>query len=161
MAADTAGGEWKLPWAGGCRCGALRFAITQPPMLTGACHCTGCQKMSASAYSLTVTVPQQGFAVTEGEAVIGGLHGAEARHHHCGHCLSWVYTTVPAMDWFVNVRATMLDDAAWFRPYMEVWRSEGLPWAQTGAVRSYPALPEMAAFEELMADFARDGARPG
>ena len=67
--------EWKLPWEGGCRCGAVRIRVTRPPMLTGACHCTGCQTMSASAYSLTVTVPADGFEVMKGEPVLGGLKG--------------------------------------------------------------------------------------
>ncbi|TMJ34620.1 MAG: aldehyde-activating protein, partial [Alphaproteobacteria bacterium] len=52
--------EWKLPWEGGCLCGRIRFRITAPPLLTMACHCSGCQKLSASAYSLTIAVPSQG-----------------------------------------------------------------------------------------------------
>ncbi len=27
----------------------MRFQITAPPLLTMACHCTGCQRMTASA----------------------------------------------------------------------------------------------------------------
>ena len=67
--------EWKLPWEGGCRCGAVRIRVTKPPLLAMACHCTGCQRMSASAFSLTLTLPADGFAVTRGEPVIGGLQG--------------------------------------------------------------------------------------
>lgn len=153
--------DWKLPWEGGCRCGALRVRVTAPPLLTGACHCTGCQRMTGSAYSLTVTVPKDGFELIAGEPIIGGARNPEVRHHHCGRCLSWVYTTLPAMDFFVNLRATMLDDAGWFVPFTEVWTSEGLPWAKTGAARSYGTSPEFAAYEGLMAEFAEKGARPG
>ena len=35
-----------LPLEGGCRCGQVRLKISAPPLLTMACHCTGCQKMS-------------------------------------------------------------------------------------------------------------------
>ena len=129
--------DWKLPWEGGCRCGALRFRVTQPPMLTSACHCTGCQKMSASAYSLSVTVPATGFEVAAGTPATGGLHGPEVHHHHCGHCKSWVFTRVEGLDFFVNLRATMLDGHGWFRPFVEVWTSEKLPWAETGAAHSF------------------------
>ena len=76
--------EWKLPWDGQCRCGQTRFRITAAPFLTMACHCTGCQRMSASAFSLSVAVPAEGFAVTAGEPVIGGLHGT-TRHFFCPH----------------------------------------------------------------------------
>ena len=39
---------------GGCRCGRVRLRVEAPPLITMACHCTGCQRMSASAFSLTV-----------------------------------------------------------------------------------------------------------
>lgn len=67
-----------LPCNGGCRCEQLRFQATAPPILTMACHCTGCQRMSASAFSLTAMFPTNGFVVTKGEPVIGGLHRAPA-----------------------------------------------------------------------------------
>ena len=67
--------DWKLPWEGGCRCGRVRLRVTEPPLLASACHCTGCQRMSSSAFSLTLTVPSGGFEVTAGEPVVGGLHG--------------------------------------------------------------------------------------
>jgi hypothetical protein len=152
--------DWKLPWEGGCRCDSVRVRVTTPPLITGACHCVGCQKMSASAFSLSVTIPADGFEVIAGDVEIGGLHGPQIRHHHCRRCKSWVFTRVGGMDWFVNLRATMLDDHAWFTPYMEVWTSEALPWAKTGAVRSYATAPAMEDYEGLMADFAREGLRP-
>ena len=64
---------------GGCRCGQVRLKISAPPLLTMACHCTGCQQMTASAYLVERAIPSEGFEVTRGEPVIGGLHGA-ARH---------------------------------------------------------------------------------
>ena len=56
-----------------------------------ACHCTGCQRMTASAFSLSALYPSSGFEVTEGRPVIGGLHGP-ARHFFCPHCMSWLFT---------------------------------------------------------------------
>jgi len=61
------------------------------PLLAMACHCTGCQRMSASAFSLSAAIPTAGFAVLKGEPVLGGLHGA-AHHYFCPHCMSWVFT---------------------------------------------------------------------
>lgn len=112
--------DWKLPWDGGCRCGALRFEITQPPLIASVCHCRGCQRMSASAFSTTLVIPGDGFAMTAGAPVIGGIHGKDAHHQHCDRCKSWVFTKMAAPEMnFVDLRATMLDDASWFVPYME------------------------------------------
>jgi hypothetical protein len=152
--------DWKLPWEGGCRCGAVRVRVTQPPILTSACHCTGCQTMSASAYSLTVTVPAEGFEVIGGTPVIGGLHGEQVHHHHCDHCKSWVFTRVDGLDFFVNLRATMLDEHRWFAPFVEFWTDERLPWAETGAPHSFGTVPDLDGFQPLIAEFAEKGARP-
>jgi hypothetical protein len=153
--------DWKLPWTAGCRCDRVRMRITAPPLLTRACHCTGCQRMSASAFSLTVTVPAKAFEVTAGEPVIGGLHGPN-KHHFCSFCKSWLFTIPegPLAQMFTNVRATMLDERRWFAPFVEVSRAEGLPWAHTGAVHSFPDIPPMEAYTALVAEFAEKGPRP-
>ena len=143
-----------LPMEGSCRCGQVRLKISAPPILTMACHCTGCQKMSASAFSLSAAIPSQGFEVTGGEPVIGGLHGSDAHHYHCPRCKSWMFTRPVGMDWFVNLRPTMLDDPKWFVPFIETYTSEKLPWAATPAVHSYEAFPPMEAYEGLAKEFA-------
>lgn len=133
--------------------------ITAPPLLTMACHCSGCQRMAASACSLSIAIPKEGFAVVEGEPVIGGLHGPN-RHHYCPHCKTWLYTEPDGLDFFVNVRATLLEDHAWFVPFVETCTEEGFAWAKTGAVHSYPNIPDLSVYEPLLAEFAEKGARP-
>jgi hypothetical protein len=146
--------DWTQAQDGGCRCGALRFRLTGAPFLTSVCHCTGCQKMTGSAFSLTVTAPAQAFEVLLGEPVIGGLHGPVAHHFHCDECKSWVFTRAGGMDWFVNIRATMLDQPDDAPPFLETWTSEKLPWAETGAVKSYPGNPDWNDWEALTAEYA-------
>jgi hypothetical protein len=144
-----------LPIEGGCRCGKVRFAITKPPMVTMACHCTGCQKMSGSAFSTTVMAPSDGFEVTEGKPVIGGMHDARVRHHHCDHCKSWVFTRIEPDMGFVNVRGGALDDPSWFAPFVESYTREKLPWAETGARHSFEKFPEPEEYGRLLAEFAQ------
>lgn len=104
-------------------------------------------------------VPAAGFAVIEGEPVIGGLHGP-SRHYHCPHCKSWLFTRPEGMDEMVNVRAMMLDDAAWIAPFAETCRAEGFAWAQTGARHSFDGIPANETFGPLIAEFADSGPRP-
>ena len=109
---------------------------------------------SGKHYSLSAAVPAEGFEVIEGEPVIGGLHGPDAHHYHCPHCKSWMFTRPEGMDWFVNLRPTMLDDAKWFSPFIETYTSEKLPWATTPAVHSYETFPPFEAYEGLVKEFA-------
>lgn len=138
---------------GGCRCGQVRFRVSAPPLLTMVCHCTGCQRMTGSAFSLSGAYPSAAFEVIQGEPVVGGLHG-DIRHMFCPHCMSWMFTRIPQADWLLNVRATMLDDAAEFTPYMESFTDEKLPWVTTPAVRSFPRFPADAEWPELFAAYA-------
>ncbi|HET9621119.1 MAG TPA: GFA family protein [Kofleriaceae bacterium] len=130
----------KLPARGACRCGQVQIEITAPPLLTMACHCRGCQRMASSAFSLSVAVPSAGFAVVQGEPVIGGLHGP-TKHFFCPHCMTWMFTRPEGLDWLVNVRTTMLDDAIGLAPFIETYTEDKLPWVTTGAVHSFAKLP--------------------
>ncbi|SEK16069.1 MULTISPECIES: GFA family protein [unclassified Variovorax] len=156
---DPATGDWQLPWEGGCRCGQVRLRISAPPLLAMACHCTGCQRMTASAFSLSLAIPTPGFEVTAGEPVIGGLHG-DSHHCFCPHCKSWLFTRTEGLDYFVNIRAGALDHHEWFVPFVETWTDEKLPWASTPAKHSFGALPAMDAFPALIEAYAKEGARP-
>jgi hypothetical protein len=132
--------------------------ISAPPLLTMACHCKGCQRMSASAFSLGVAIPSEGFAVIQGEPVIGGLHGAN-RHYFCAYFMSWIFTRAQGIDQFVNVRPTMLDDASWFAPFIETCTQERLPWAVTDAVYSFETFPPAAEWAGLTTEYARQAAK--
>jgi hypothetical protein len=54
----------------------------------------------------------------------------------------------------------MLDDHAWFVPFVETCTSEALPWAKTNAAHSFPNIPPPDAFGPIVAEFAATGARP-
>ena len=142
-----------LPAEGGCRCGRVRIRVSAAPLIAMACHCTGCQRMSSSAFSFSAAIPAEGFAVIAGEPVIGGLHGPDTHHFFCDHCMTWMFTRPEGMDWFVNLRPTMLDEPGWFAPFVETFTSEKLAFAETGAVHSYEQFPPMEAYEELVKEY--------
>lgn len=137
---------------GACRCGKVRFTVEGDPLATMACHCTGCQRMTASAFSLSSLYDSDRFSVTQGDPVLGGLKGA-TRHYFCPDCLSWMFTRPEGMDALVNVRATLLDNAATYRPFVETFTSEKLPWATTGAAHSFETFPPPESFPQLLAEF--------
>ena len=109
--------------------------------------------MTASAFSTTLTLPVDALEITEGEPELGGLHSEEARHHHCRWCKSWIFTALPPEFGAVNLRATMLDEASWFVPFMETQVAEKLQWVTIPAKRSFERFPEPKDFPILMEEF--------
>jgi hypothetical protein len=109
--------------------------------------------MSSSAFSVTAICAASGFEVTKGVPVLGGLRAPELRHFFCGDCMTWAFTRPAMLPQVVNVRPTLLDEHAWFAPFMETWTATRLPWAQTGALRSFEAFPPMDAFDALLAEY--------
>jgi len=142
----------QLPIEGSCMCGDCRISISIAPIITMACHCKGCQKLSASAFSLTAMVPADGFKLIKGRTQIGALHGDDP-YHYCAKCLNWLYTS-PANAPFVNVRPTMFDAPAWSTPFIESYVSEKLPWATTSARHSFDRFPAEHQYGQLMAEYA-------
>jgi hypothetical protein len=152
--------EWKLPWSASCLCGQVKMRVSAPPVIAMACHCRGCQKLTSGAYSLTLMIPPGGFEVAEGEPVLGALHRPESQHHYCPHCKNWVFTTAPGLQGMTNFRPSMLEDASWVVPYIESNVTQKLPGVVTGAKHSFEGFPTPDKYPELMAGYAREGARP-
>ena len=143
-----------LPLGGSCLCGAVRMEITAVPMMTLACHCRDCQKLCASAYSLTAMIPADGFSTSGVDPVIGGLRSAQRRHHYCPECMTFLFTRIRGAEHRVNVRATLLDELSWFVPFVEVMTKERLPWVSLPARHSFATLPaSREAFGELLAEY--------
>lgn len=144
----------RLPLEGGCRCGAVRVVLEAPPLLTAACHCTGCRRMSGSAFALTALVPPAAFRVTAGETVPAGLQGPALQHQACPRCKSWMFTRIVGVEAFLNLRPAVLDDDGWFVPFIETMTREKLPWASTPARHRFAGFPAMKELPALIAEFA-------
>lgn len=147
----------QLPATGTCRCGRVRLRVTKPAMLSMACHCHGCQKMTGSAFSLSLALPADGVEVVEGELIRGGLQ-EEHSHLYCAFCKSWVMTRPAGLDWLVNLRPSVLDPHADFVPFIETCTDARLAWASTPARHSYAGFPSMEDYQPLVEAYAAETA---
>lgn len=141
-----------LPIDGACMCGECRMRVKAQPIITMACHCKGCQRLSASAFSLTAMIPAEAFELLSGKTLVGALHGANP-YRYCVNCLNWLYTELSSAP-FVNVRPTMFDAPSWSTPFIESYVGEKLPWAKTTARHSFEKFPEPHQYGALMAEYA-------
>lgn len=71
--------------AGGCQCGAVRYALDQQPVNVHVCHCRMCQKAVGGPFAVICPVMKTAFRVTRG--TISYFHSSDvARRGFCAAC---------------------------------------------------------------------------
>jgi len=71
--------------SGGCQCGAVRYAIAEPPRVVAICHCRMCQKATGSIVWPYFTVARSAFSMTRG-ALSHFRSSAMALRGFCSAC---------------------------------------------------------------------------
>jgi hypothetical protein len=74
-----------LPQTGGCHCGKIRYEITEAPQSVYACHCRDCQRLTSSAFSMGVVVPETAFKLSgvQPRALAGMSSGSRPHSTRC------------------------------------------------------------------------------
>jgi len=152
---------FSLPLHGHCRCGQIRYRVTQAPRFIFACHCTDCQQLTGSAFSMGMVVPEAGFGL-EGQPHSWekkGESGGWSRQFTCRECAGWTHTTTENTEGLVIVRPMTLQQHSWVRPVAQLFTRSALPWA---------LMPVQFSFETEFKDpspleqaFAAGGISPG
>jgi hypothetical protein len=115
--------------AGGCQCGAVRYAIAEPPLRLYVCHCRECQKQSASAFGMSLIVRRAAFAVMQGETRGWSRHADSGRTmacFFCAECGSRLCHEREGID-TISVKAGTLDTPMDFSGAVHIWTSRKLP----------------------------------
>ena len=55
-------------YKGGCACGAIRYEISDEPMVMNDCQCGDCQRMSGTGHGSYLTFPRRSAVKLTGEA---------------------------------------------------------------------------------------------
>jgi hypothetical protein len=118
--------------AGGCLCGAVRYASDAEPALVAVCHCATCQKNTGSAFSLNLAMPTDSVTVT-GQSLAtyedrAGASGKPFYRKFCSLCGSPISGNGDAYPGLTFIKAGTLDDLSWVRPSIHIWCSEKQPW---------------------------------
>jgi hypothetical protein len=126
------GGRYGAPMPrlqGGCNCGAVRFELSQPPVLAGYCHCTRCQRRSGTAASPQARTAPGAFTLLSGEAQLGRFSPAGGSEKiFCRECGSALYSQNPATPEIVGVRLGTFDEDPGIRPSYRQFVAYAAPW---------------------------------
>jgi hypothetical protein len=127
----------KLPFTGGCACGAIGYECNAEPIMMGKCHCRDCQHLSGGPFVPFVIVPTEAFRLTRGKIqyhFTKSLKNGKHKRGFCAQCgsrLTGAESETPSA--IIGIVAGSLDDPSWFRPQMDIFpptRSRGIKWIQ-------------------------------
>jgi hypothetical protein len=120
---------------GGCACGAVRYRLTNSPMIVHACHCRDCQKISGGAFALNLWIERQ-YVEASGETPVAFAvpAGSSCKPHdvlRCGKCgtaLWHKYHAAPGDT--VLLCAGSLDDPSQVAPDVHIFTRSKAPWLE-------------------------------
>lgn len=128
-----------LPQSGGCQCGALRYELSAPPLAIYNCHCTNCQKITGSAFTVAASVPEAALAFTKGNPakIEWKADSGNTRFGlFCGACGSRIANGQAPSIGVLSLRAGTLDDTSWVEPVGDIWTKSAQGWIRFGAITS-------------------------
>lgn len=124
----------EFPIKAACQCGQLTYTLFEKPKMVLACHCTECQKLSTSPFSVTAIVAASGIEF-QGElsewsrsADSGNTNSAK----FCPHCGNRIYHYNPDDLGTIKLKLkpVNLPESSIFEPSAHVWVSEKVSWYQ-------------------------------
>lgn len=119
--------------SGGCLCGAVRYECNAEPLGTAICHCTQCQNVSGSAFSVNVVVPAPSLT-WQGQSLASyadkGESGKPLSRKFCRNCGSSLATETEALPGAIIIKAGTLDDKSWLKPNYHLWTNSAQPWVR-------------------------------
>jgi hypothetical protein len=119
--------------SGTCLCGAVRYTSDAEPSGAVICHCTHCQKVSGSAFSVNVIVPASSIT-WEGQGLASyadvGDSGKPILRKFCAKCGSSIAAEAEALPGAMIIKAGTLDERSWLKPNTHLWTTSAQPWVQ-------------------------------
>jgi hypothetical protein len=119
---------------GACQCGQITYDAEVDPDNVSICHCTDCQRLTGSAYRVTVSARADRFQITTGEPKLYvkiADNGRRRNQFFCPNCGSPIYTTGQDEDTHqVGIRLGTVNQRRRLRPQSQIWCSSELPWSQ-------------------------------
>lgn len=110
---------------GGCLCGQIQLKLTGEPLVTHACHCVECQKITGSAYGVNLWVEAKDIQLTQGELKTYTTKGGSGQPHDvhfCGDCGSAIYSRYHAAPpQFLFLRSGCLDQRSDIKPDVHIF----------------------------------------
>jgi hypothetical protein len=119
---------------GSCHCGHIRYEATVDPERATICHCTDCQKLTGTAYRVSVPAEEGSFRLLTGHPSVYvklGDSGARRAQAFCPNCGSPLYTYDADTPKIYGLRVGCIDERAALVPRKQKWCRSALAWTES------------------------------
>ena len=122
--------EITYPIQGACQCGAVTYELLSAPKLVAACHCTECQKLSTSAFSITAMIDASDvrFSGEMKDWSRPADSGNTSAAKFCPNCGNRLYHYNPQEPNKLKLKPSTLSDTRIIKPTVHIWVSEKQDW---------------------------------
>lgn len=148
----------KLPFSGGCSCGAVRYECSAKPLFSWNCHCTDCQEAGGGAYCPVMYVPKTALKISGSPAKYSRVIAESGRwvdRGICPNCSSNLFILAELVPDMQGLWAGNLDEPAIFKPQINVWTRSAPPWSLVDpSMKKLPVAPNGDEFQALLDEAA-------
>ncbi len=142
---------------GGCACGAMRYRLTEPPLIVNACHCRDCQRLTGGAFAVNIWIERRFVEADHARLRSVMLAAGSGKPHEvfscpdCGTALWSKYHAVPGDT--VLLRSGTLDHPEEVEPDAQIFTRSKRPWFALPA--GIPAFETMYKIAEVWPEESR------
>jgi hypothetical protein len=119
---------------GSCHCGHIRYEAAVDPQRTTICHCTDCQKLTGTAYRVSVAADEGSLRLLAGQPSVYvklGDSGARRAQAFCPNCGSPLYTYDADDPKIYGLRVGCIDERTALVPRKQKWCRSALAWTES------------------------------
>ena len=116
---------------GGCLCGAVRYAASEPPLVVRACWCRMCQFIASGNATINLAFKRESVTIEGQLSDLAGIADSGSHMHRlfCSTCGVHLFSEAEERPHVIIVRAGTLDDSAIAVPDAVIWTKEAPAWA--------------------------------
>lgn len=127
---------------GSCHCGKITYEAEVDPEQVSICHCVDCQKLTGTAFRVTVPAAGENFAILKGEPKVyiktTADSGNPREQAFCADCGSHLYaTSVGEGPKTYGLRVGTARQRDQLVPKRQIWHQSALSWLD--GIGSLPA----------------------
>ena len=138
---------------GRCQCGEVKYRVAGTAATLFACHCTECQRQSASAFGMALWIRHGQVALLGGQLKEWTRVMPSGRSMVCSFCPTCgtrLFHQVLGQSAYLSIKPGTLDNPGAFTPVGHIWTASKLPWVAIppGSLQYVGNPPD---FDELLA----------